>query len=59
MDRKPIFILDTDDIGSMAEVLSKYSLLSLPVVEKDMTLVGSIVIDDVVSELLKTRKVRL
>jgi Mg/Co/Ni transporter MgtE len=59
MDRKPIFVMDQDDIGSMAEVLAKYSLLALPVVEKGLSLVGSIIIDDVVAEILKTTKVRI
>jgi len=59
MNPDPIKITDTDDIGSLAQLVSKYSLLSIPVVTKDNLLVGTIVIDDIMYEMLKNKSVNL
>jgi magnesium transporter len=40
------------------KLVSKYSLLAVPVVSKDMTLVGNIVIDDIVYQVLKRKRAR-
>lgn len=58
MNSKIIFVYDTDEIHSIAEIISKYNLLAVPVVDKDMTLLGIVVIDDVVYNLLKTARRR-
>ncbi|MEL4105249.1 CBS domain-containing protein [Oscillospiraceae bacterium WX1] len=56
MNTKMIFVRDTDDIESIGEIISKYNLLAVPVVDKDMVLLGMVVIDDIVYNLLRARK---
>ena len=59
MNTKIIFIHDNDDINSLAEIISKYSLLAVPVVGGDMQMLGMVIIDDIVTTLLKSRRRRL
>jgi len=56
MDTKVIYVKDTDEIGSIAEIISKYNLLAVPVVDRGMVLLGMVIIDDVVYTLLKSRR---
>ena len=56
MGRDPIFIYDYDRINSVADIISKYNLLALPVVDKDMKIMGIVVIDDVIHNLIKSRR---
>jgi len=56
MDSKVIYVKDTDEIGSIAEIISKYNLLAVPVVDKRMILLGMVIIDDIVYTLLKSRR---
>ncbi len=58
MDRNVIFIYDTDKIDSIAEVVSKYSLFAVPVVDENETMAGVVEVNDVVHNLLKARKRR-
>ena len=37
MNSKVIFVRDTDEIDEIAEIISKYNLLAVPVVDEDMT----------------------
>ena len=53
-----IYVLDEDRIESLSELISKYNLLCLPVVDADMHLMGVVVIEDVVYDLLKSRRRR-
>ncbi len=59
MDTKMIYVQDTDDIESIGEIISKYNLLAVPVVDKDMELLGMVVIDDIVYNLLRARRRRV
>lgn len=59
MNRKIIFVYDTDPINSLVEIISKYSLLAIPVVDREMKMMGMVIIDDVVYELLKPKKRKL
>lgn len=59
MNTKVIFIYDHDKINSLAEIISKYSLLAVPVVDEYSIMQGMVIIDDVISTLLKSRKRRL
>ena len=59
MSPEPIKIVDTDDISSLAETVTKYGLLSIPVVTKENILVGTIVIDDIMYEMIKNKRVSL
>jgi len=56
MNSKVIFVRDTDEIDEIAEIISKYNLLAVPVVDEDMVLLGMVIIDDVVYSLLKSRR---
>ncbi len=57
--KKPIRILDTDHVSSLTRLISKYTLLSIPVVSDDKILLGSIVIDDIIHEIFKNKRVTL
>lgn len=56
MSEKPIYVMDTDDVRSIAEIISKYNLLAVPVVDKDRVMLGMIVIDDIVYNLLRSNR---
>lgn len=58
MKRKVISVLDYDKIDSLADIISKYSLLAIPVVDEDTKMQGVVVIDDVIYELLKRKRRR-
>jgi Mg/Co/Ni transporter MgtE len=59
MKRKVPFVNDYDKIDSLAEIISKYNLLAIPVVDNEMKMVGVVIIDDVVFTLLKARKKKI
>jgi magnesium transporter len=59
MNKEVILVHDFDKIDTLADIISKYSLLALPVVDKDMKMQGMVIIDDVVDILLKARRRRL
>lgn len=59
MNTKVIYIRDTDNINLLTDIISKYSLLAVPVVDEGSVMLGMVVIDDVVSTLLKSRRRRL
>lgn len=59
MNTKVIFIYDHDKINSLAEIISKYSLLAIPVVDEHSVMQGMVIIDDVVNTLLKSRRRRM
>ncbi|HPS64053.1 MAG TPA: CBS domain-containing protein [Ignavibacteria bacterium] len=56
MNKNIISVFDTDEVDSLAEIISKYNLLAIPVTNKDMLMEGVIVIDDIVEDLLDKRK---
>jgi CBS domain-containing protein len=59
MNKRFISVLDEDKIDTLAEIISKYDLLAIPVTDADNTLVGMVVIDDIVEDLMlkgKTKK---
>ena len=59
MNEKMIYVYDTDEIESIGEIISKYNLLAVPVVDKEMELLGMVVIDDIVYNLLRSRRRRV
>lgn len=59
MSEKAIYVNDTDNVSSIAEIISKYNLLAVPVVDKDKVMLGMIVIDDIVYNLLRSNRRRL
>lgn len=58
MRKNPVSVKDNDKLDSLAEIVSKYNLLAVPVVNKNFMLEGMVVIDDIVDDLLGARKTR-
>lgn len=56
MNSNIIYVYDNDKIDSLAEIITKYSLLAIPVVDEEMIMLGMVVIDDVVYNLLKRKR---
>jgi magnesium transporter len=58
MEKNPVSIHDTDDIDSLAELVSKYNLLAVPVINEHDIMEGVVVVEDIVEDLLGNRKTR-
>lgn len=56
MNKNVIYVEDMDNINSIVEIISKYNLLAIPVVDEEEKLIGVVIINDIVYELLKTKK---
>jgi len=59
MNKQFISVLDEDKIDTLAAIISKYDLLAIPVTDEQNKLMGMVVIDDIVEDLMykgKTRK---
>jgi magnesium transporter len=56
--QKPLTVFDHDKIDSLAELVSKYNLLAVPVINREMELEGVVVVEDIVEDLLNRRKTR-
>lgn len=59
MSERAIYVTDTDNVDSISEIISKYNLLALPVVDKNKVMLGMIIIDDIVYNLLRSNRRRL
>lgn len=55
MDREFISVYDDDDIETLNEIVYKYNLLAVPVINKDDFLLGIVVVGDVVDNLLRSK----
>ena len=58
MSRDVVCVHDTDKIDSLHDIISKYSLLAIPVVGDGMMLRGMVIINDVLHDLLHSRRKR-
>jgi magnesium transporter len=58
MKSEPVFLLDIQRLRAIAEIVSKYNLLAVPVVNSDHKLVGMVVIDDILEDLIRERRTR-
>ncbi|HVN57047.1 MAG TPA: CBS domain-containing protein [Bacteroidales bacterium] len=58
MKSDPVFLYDEQDIDDIAETVSKYNLLAVPVVDQTNHLEGMVVVDDVVEDLANKRRTR-
>lgn len=56
MKQDVIFVKDTDDVNSLIGIISKYSLLAVPVIDAEKRLIGVVIINDIVYELLKRNR---
>jgi Mg/Co/Ni transporter MgtE len=55
---KPVSVFDDDKKDSLAELVSKYNLLAVPVINREMKMEGMVVVEDIVEDLLKKRKTK-
>ena len=58
MKSNPVTVFDDDDIDSLAEKVSKYNLLAIPVINRSQEMEGVVVIEDIVEDLLDKRKTK-
>jgi CBS domain-containing protein len=58
MKSDPVSLFDDQKTGAIAEIVSKYNLLAVPVVDREEQLQGMVVVDDVVEDLISERKTR-
>ena len=58
MKKKPVSVFDHDKVDTLAELVSKYNLLAVPVINENMTMEGIVVVEDIVEDLLSKRKTR-
>jgi magnesium transporter len=56
MNKDFIYMQDTDKISGLIDVVSKYNLFAMPILDEGMELVGNVVVNDIVYEFLKNRK---
>ena len=56
MKSEPVFLYDYQKIDDIAETISKYNLLAVPVVDQNNLLQGMVVVDDVVEDLINKRR---
>jgi magnesium transporter len=56
MKSEPLHLLDDQKVGAVAELVSKYNLLAVPVVDQSNQLQGMVVIDDVIEDLTRKRR---
>jgi magnesium transporter len=58
MNSEPVFLIDDQKVDDIAEIISKYNLLAVPVVDKENELQGMVVVDDVVEDLISKRRTK-
>jgi magnesium transporter len=58
MKSEPVSLLDDQKASAIAEIVSKYNLLAVPVVDKNNQLQGMVVVDDVVEDLISKRRTK-
>ena len=56
MKSEPLFLYDNQKVDDIAELISKYNLLAVPVVDQENQLQGMVVVDDVVEDLINKRR---
>lgn len=58
MRSEPVFLYDNQKVDDIAELISKYNLLAVPVVDHNNQLQGMVVVDDVVEDLTNKRRTK-
>ena len=58
MKAEPVSLFDDQRSSAIAEIVSKYNLLAVPVIDQNEQLQGMVVVDDVVEDLISERKTR-
>ncbi len=58
MKSEPVSLFDDEKTRAIAELVSKYNLLAVPVVDRQNLLQGMVVVDDVVEDLINERRTK-
>ena len=58
MKKNAVSVYDNDKVDSLAELVSKYNLLAVPVINKNRQMEGIVVVEDIVEDLLSRGKTR-
>jgi magnesium transporter len=58
MKSEPVSLFDNQKVSAIAEIVSKYNLLAVPVVDIDNLLQGMVVVDDVIEDLIHKRRTK-
>jgi magnesium transporter len=58
MKSEPVSLFDDQKVSAIAEIVSKYNLLAVPVVDHNSLLQGMVVVDDVVEDLINKRRTK-
>ncbi len=58
MNKHAVTVFDDDKVDSLAELVSRYNLLAVPVINKNRQMEGVVVVEDIVEDLLSRRKTR-
>ncbi|AFK85547.1 MULTISPECIES: magnesium transporter [Thermoanaerobacterium] len=56
MNKDIIYTRDMDSIKSLIKTVTKYNLVAIPVVDEDMKLLGTVLINDIIYELMRSGK---
>ena len=56
MNQNIVYVYDNDRIESLNDIISKYNLLAVPVVDANKILLGVVIINDVMFSLLRSRR---
>ncbi|GAV21700.1 magnesium transporter MgtE N-terminal domain-containing protein [Carboxydothermus pertinax] len=58
MNKQIIFVYDTDNLKKLVEVVSKYDLLAIPVINGEKKLLGVVLLNDLVYEIITVQRKR-
>ena len=59
MNPNIIYVFDDDKIASLHEIIAKYNLLAIPVVNSEKQILGVVIINDMLHNLLKNRRKKI
>jgi len=59
MNPNLIYVFDDDKIASLHEIITKYNLLAIPVVNAEKQILGVVIINDMLHNLLKNRRKKI
>jgi CBS domain-containing protein len=56
MNKHAVSVFDNDKVDSLAELVARYNLLAVPVINKNREMEGIVVVEDIVEDLISRRK---
>ncbi len=54
-----VYVRDIDKIDSINDIIARYNLLAVPVTDEDKSMLGMVIINDIIYNLLKSRRKRI